>query len=160
MASYWLMQITLSSLICHTDNFGHNTESYYHTTSQDSVTKCYNLATVSLSSYSNGLISSRVCIYFWGTCPWHGRNYTNLVVSCDSRYMTISICHEMSCRKVFIKSQTKKVAPAYLWTQLFLTLFCSFYDHGNFFRLGCCSEPNPKCKILQLYIFQFSTLEH
>ena len=47
-------------------------------------------------------INSRIYIkyqsmhLYWGTCPGHGCNYTNFVWSCDSRYMSISICHEMS----------------------------------------------------------------
>ena len=73
-------------------------------------------------------------------------------VSCDSRYMSISICHEMSQVGKFYKDM-KTYLPT-IEERIFIILNLLFQlrfedsDHGNFSCLGYCSEPNPKCKIL------------
>ena len=80
-------------------------------------------------------------------------------VSCDSRYTSISICHEMS--QSFQRHEnifTDQRRTRHLNKAIFCLCSADSY-HGNFPCLGYCSEPNPKCKILQLYIFRFSTVK-
>ncbi len=79
-------------------------------------------------------------------------------VSCDSRYMSISICHEMSQvllkdMKIYLLTNKRNLQDWIFNSSCVLKLW------SWEFLLSRPLQWTPKCKILQLYIFRFFTVK-